>query len=105
MDIARDSTGNVNSELEDTTSPLLLSNEALTKFPETFTLAIVLEINLLRQEGEDFERKLQGLDVCSTTIRFLGTIQGFVTVNNFADSLAARSAIEITGYKLKKALY
>ncbi|KAG0127201.1 Alpha/Beta hydrolase protein [Tuber indicum] len=92
----------VNSRLEDLASPALASDEDLAKFPET--LIIVAEVDHLRQEGEDFGRRLQKLGVRAATLRVLGTIHGFVSINALAQTPAARATIELVGHQLRKAL-
>ncbi|KAG0126287.1 alpha/beta hydrolase fold-domain-containing protein [Tuber indicum] len=96
-------TPDVKSRLEDLASPARASDGELAKFPET--LIIVAEADPLRQEGEDFGRRLQKLGVRAVTIRVLGTIHCFATFNALAETPAARAAIELVGYKLKKALW
>ena len=92
----------VNSRLEDIASPARASDEDLAKFPET--LIIVAEADALRQDGEDFGRRLQKLGVRAATFRALGTIHGFASTNPLSQTPAARAAIELVGLKLKKAL-
>ncbi|RPB00865.1 hypothetical protein L873DRAFT_1804631 [Choiromyces venosus 120613-1] len=92
----------VNSRLQDIASPARASDEDLAKFPET--LIIVAEVDMLRQDGEDFGRRLQKLGVYTTIFRALGTIHDFVTLNPLAKIPATRAAIELAGLKLKKAL-
>ncbi|KAG0633544.1 alpha/beta hydrolase fold-domain-containing protein [Tuber brumale] len=92
----------VKSRLEDLASPGRASDEDLAKFPETLT--IVAEVDNLRQEGEDFGRRLQKLGVRAVTIRVLGTVHGFVSIKALAQTPAARATMELVGYKLRKAL-
>ncbi|KAG0633324.1 Alpha/Beta hydrolase protein [Tuber brumale] len=95
-------TPDVKSRLEDIASPARASDEDLAKFPET--LIITAEVDPLRQEGEDFGRRLQRLGVRAATFRVVGTAHGFVSINELAQTPATRATIELIGYKLKKAL-
>ncbi|KAG0133198.1 Alpha/Beta hydrolase protein [Tuber indicum] len=91
------------SRLEDVASPGRASDEDLAKFPET--LIVVAEVDPIRQQGEDFGRRLQKLGVRAAIIRVLGTIHGFASIDVLSEVPAAKATIELIGYKFKKALH
>jgi acetyl esterase len=78
-------------------SPLNASKQELAGLPQT--LLIVDENDVLRDEGEDYGRKLAEAGVCVTTVRYNGTIHDFVMLNALAATPAVRGAIgQATGY-------
>ncbi|KAG0133147.1 alpha/beta hydrolase fold-domain-containing protein [Tuber indicum] len=90
------------SRLEDIASPARASDGDLAKFPDT--LIIVAEVDPLRQEGEDFGRRLARLGVRAATFRVVGTAHGFVSINELAQTPATKATVDLIGYTLKKAL-
>jgi acetyl esterase len=74
-----------------TAAPLNASLDQLAGLPEA--LVIVDENDVLRDEGEDYARKLSDAGVRVTSVRFNGTIHDFVMLNALADTPAARGAI------------
>ncbi|KAG0638385.1 alpha/beta hydrolase fold-domain-containing protein [Tuber brumale] len=91
------------SRLEDVASPMRASDEELAKFPET--LIVVAEVDPIRQQGEDFGRRLQKVGARVATIRVLGTIHGFISIDALSKAPAAKATIELIGYKFKKAFW
>lgn len=83
-------------------SPLQATNKDLEDLPPA--LIITAENDVLRDEGEEFARKLLQAGVKVTATRYIGTIHDFVVLNPLADSLATRSAISQAIAALKKAL-
>lgn len=72
-------------------SPINASKEELAGLPQA--LLIVDENDVLRDEGEDYGRKLAEAGVRVTTVRYNGTIHDFVMLNALATTPAARGAI------------
>jgi acetyl esterase len=83
-------------------SPLQASLDQLKGLPPA--LIIVNENDVLRDEGEAYARKLMeaGNDVVS--VRINGAIHDLVLLNPIADSLAARTALNLGIMHLKKAI-
>jgi acetyl esterase len=57
-------------------------------------LVIVDENDVLRDEGEAYERKPSQAGVRATSVRYNATIHDFVLLNPLADTPAARGAIQ-----------
>jgi len=81
-------------------SPLNTPIELLQNFPPT--LLITDENDVLRDEGENFARKLMRAGVDVTTIRYIGTIHDFVMLSPLIDTPASKSAISLAASNLKK---
>lgn len=78
-------------------SPVKASQDDLAGLPQT--LLIVDENDVLRDEGEDYGRKLAAAGVRVTSVRYNGTIHDFVMLNGLALTPAARGAIgQASGY-------
>lgn len=77
---------------EITASPLQATVEQLKGLPPA--LVINGECDVLRDEGEAYEHKLNAAGVPVTGIRHHGTIHDFVMLNDLADTPACRNAIE-----------
>jgi acetyl esterase len=77
--------------LEITASPNQATIEQLRDFPPTFLL--VVETDVLRDEGVAFAAKLRLADVPVTTVRYDGTCHNFMDVNALAHANATRAAI------------
>jgi acetyl esterase len=74
-----------------TGSPLRASLDQLRGLPPA--LVITGECDVLRDEGEEYARKLTAAGVRVTATRYLGIIHDFVMLNALAETPAARSAI------------
>lgn len=83
-------------------SPLRASDEELAGLPETFV--IVDENDVLRDEGEAYARRLTGLGVRTTCVRYNGILHDFMMVNPLRPSAAATAAVEQAIHVLGKAL-
>jgi len=59
---------------------------------------------VLRDEGEDYARKLARAGVPVTQVRYGGTIHDFVLLNPIAETPAPRTAIPQAGRFLRDAL-
>ena len=86
-----------------TVSPLLASIEQLSNLPPA--LIVTGEFDVLRDEGEDYARKLMNAGVTVTACRYHGTIHDFVMLNDISKTPAARGAIEQASLKLRKILW
>ena len=85
-----------------TASPLNATAEELKGLPDT--LVITAEVDVLRDEGEAYARKLSEAGVRTTCTRYIGTVHDFVMLNALADTPAARGAIGQASTALKSAL-
>jgi acetyl esterase len=85
-----------------TASPLLATPEQLKGLPPT--LIIVDENDILRDEGEEYARKLMQAGVEVSAVRVLATFHDFAMLNGLADTPAARLAIQLASQKLAAAL-
>jgi acetyl esterase len=74
-----------------TGSPLRASLDQLRGLPPA--LVITGECDVLRDEGEEYARKLTAAGVRVTATRYLGIIHDFVMLNALAETPAARSAL------------
>jgi acetyl esterase/lipase len=83
-------------------TPLSATIDQLRGLPEA--LLITAELDVLRDEGESYARKLQAARVRTTCTRYIGTIHDFVMLNALADTPAARSAIGQAVAALRAAL-
>jgi acetyl esterase len=83
-------------------TPLSATIEELRGLPDA--LLITAELDVLRDEGESYARKLQEAYVRTTCTRYVGTIHDFVMLNVLADTPAARSALGQVAAALKSAL-
>jgi acetyl esterase len=83
-------------------SPLAATTEQLKGLPPA--LVIVDENDILRDEGEEYARKLLQAGVQTTAIRVLATIHDFVMLNALADTAATKSAIELASLELAQIL-
>ena len=81
----------VASRNEITAAPLRASVDQLRGLPDA--LVIVAENDVLRDEGEGYARQLLRAGVRVTSVRYSGTMNGFVVLNALADTPATRSAI------------
>ena len=83
-------------------SPLAATTEQLKGLPPA--LVIVDENDILRDEGEEYARKLLQAGVKTTIIRVLGTIHDFVMLNALADTAATKAAIDLASQELAQIL-
>ncbi|RUS15513.1 putative lipase, partial [Jimgerdemannia flammicorona] len=83
-----------------TACPIRATKEQLSGLAQA--LIITAEADVLRDEGEEYARKLLGAGVKVTAVRFLGTIHGFVTLNALRETQGAEAAIGLAIETLKK---
>jgi acetyl esterase len=87
---------------EPSVSPLLAAPDQLAGLPPA--LIVTAELDVLRDEGEAYARKLMDAGVRVTATRYLGTIHAFVLLNALARTPATRAAIAQAGAVLREAL-
>jgi acetyl esterase len=85
-----------------TASPLSATVEQLRGLPPA--LIIVDEYDVLRDEGEEYARRLIEAGVAVTALRALATHHDFVMLNALAGTPACKAAIQIASEKLATAL-
>jgi acetyl esterase len=85
-----------------TATPLSATTDQLRGLPDA--LLITAEIDVLRDEGEAYARKLSDACVRTTCTRYVDTIHDFVMLNALADTPAARGAIGQAIAALRSAL-
>jgi acetyl esterase len=83
-------------------SPLAATLEQLKGLPPA--LIIVDENDILRDEGEEYARKLIQAGVEVTPVRMLATHHDFALLNALADTPATRATVELASQKLSEAL-
>lgn len=83
-------------------SPLRAADDELRKLPPA--LVITAECDVLRDEGEAFARRLAKAGVPVTAVRFLGTLHGFMVIDELAHEMQATSAMRLLAAKLSGAL-
>src|SRR5262245_21428123 len=83
-------------------SPLAATIEQLKGLPPA--LVIVDENDVLRDEGEEYARKLIQAGVETTAVRVLATLHDFVMLNALAGTAATKAAIELASQKLAQTL-
>ena len=87
---------------EATASPLQASLEQLSGLPPA--LVITDEVDVLRDEGGAYGRKLRQAGVDVTTVRYEGVYHDFMMLNALAETNATRDATAQTADALKAAL-
>ena len=83
-------------------TPLSATIDQLRGLPEA--LLITAEMDVLRDQGESYARRLQEAYVRTTCTRYIGTIHDFVMLNALADTPAARAAVGQAIAALRSAL-
>lgn len=83
-------------------SPLRASTEQLKGFPQT--LIQTAELDVLRDEGEAFGRKLDAAGVPVTVTRYNGMIHDYGLLNPLSQEPTVRTALEQAGAELHKHL-
>jgi acetyl esterase/lipase len=83
-------------------SPLRTPLEALHDLPPA--LVITAECDVLRDEAEAYALKLAEAGVCVTSVRFGGTLHGFMMIDELAQSTQAVSANRLLIAHLRQAL-
>jgi acetyl esterase len=83
-------------------APLLATPEQLRGLPPA--LIVVDENDILRDEGEEYARKLMQSGVNVTAVRVLATHHDFALLNALADTPATRATILLASKKLAEAL-
>lgn len=83
-------------------TPLSATIDQLRGLPDA--LLITAEVDVLRDEGEAYARKLSDAYVRTTCTRYIGTIHDFVMLNALADTPAARGAVAQAIAALRSAL-
>jgi acetyl esterase len=82
-----------------TACPVLASTEQLRALPPA--LVITDENDVLRDEGEEYARKLMQAGVDVTVVRYLATFHDFVMLDGLAETPAARSAVALAVHRLR----
>ena len=83
-------------------TPLSAAPEQLKGLPPA--LVIVDENDVLRDEGEEYARKLVQAGVETTAVRVLATCHDFAMLNALASTAAAKVAIDLASQKLAQTL-
>lgn len=84
-------------------SPSYATQNMLSRFPPT--LIITDENDVLRDEGNEFGRRLAAAGVDATRVQFNGTCHDFMMLNPLADTPAAKGAITQGAIHLRQALF
>ncbi len=93
---------NLEDRKKSTASPLQATEEQLKGLPPA--LIIVDENDILRDEGEEYARKLMKAGVEVTALRALATLHDFAMLNALANTPATRLVVELASEKLRSAL-
>lgn len=81
-------------------SPLQTPIEKLSKLPPA--LIITDENDVLRDEGENYAKKLIEAGVDTISVRYIGTIHDFLMLNSLKNTQATKNALDLITNKLKK---
>ncbi|MGX5393744.1 alpha/beta hydrolase [Streptomyces anulatus] len=76
---------------EVTASPLRATLEQLAGLPQA--LVVTSEADVLRDEGEAYAEKLRAAGVAVVSMRYHGTVHGFMVLDPLRDTVAARAAL------------
>lgn len=87
---------------EPTASPLRATTIDLAGLPPA--LVVTAEADVVRDEGEQYARRLLQAGVAVTAVRYLGTVHDFASLNPLRDSPPTQTAIRQGGAFLKDAL-
>ncbi|MGW2859673.1 alpha/beta hydrolase fold domain-containing protein [Streptomyces sp. NPDC001205] len=87
---------------EATASPLRATTAELAGLPPA--LVITAEADVVRDEAEQYARRLQQAGAAVTAVRYLGTVHDFVSLNALRDSPPTKAAVRQGGAFLKAAL-
>lgn len=87
---------------EPTAAPLRATPEDLAGLPPA--LIVSAEADVVRDDGEQYARRLRQAGVPVTAVRYLGTVHDFVSLNPLRDSPPTRAAIRQGGHFLADAL-
>jgi acetyl esterase len=82
-----------------TAAPLLATVDQLKGLPPA--LVMVDECDILRDEGEEYAKKLSLAGVEVTAVRYLATFHDFMMLNGLAVTPATKSAIALASQKLR----
>lgn len=85
-----------------TASPLRATAAQLANLPPALILTV--ENDVLRDEGEEFARKLDEAGVAATSLRVNGTIHDFAMLDALADTTSTRAAMAVAASTLRSAL-
>jgi acetyl esterase len=84
-------------------SPVRAPLQLLSGMPET--LVITAECDVLRDEGEEFARRLTAAGVKTVAVRYLATIHDFLMLNSLKDTPASLHATQLAGGFLHRTLH
>lgn len=87
---------------EPTAAPLRATPDDLAGLPPA--LIVSAEADVVRDEGEEYARRLLASGVPVTAVRYLGTVHDFASLNAVRDSPPARAAVRQGGLFLRDAL-
>lgn len=83
-------------------SPIKAGIDELAALPEAFV--VVAELDVLRDEGEAYARKLTAAGVRCTSVRYGATMHDFMMLNALRETAAARAAVAQAVGVLRQAL-
>lgn len=83
-------------------SPLRAGREALSGLPPA--CVITAECDVLRDEGESYARRLAEAGVPVSSVRFAGTLHGFMVINELANDPQSVAAMQLLIAQLRNAL-
>lgn len=77
---------------EPTASPLRAGTDELAGLPPA--LVVTAEADVTRDEAEEYASRLRAAGVAASSVRFLGTVHDFVSLNALRDSPPSRAAVQ-----------
>jgi len=89
------------SRLEPLASPLRAGSSELSLLPSA--LIVTSEYDVLRDEGEAYARRLSDAGVSVTSVRFAGTVHGFVMTDSLANTPGAIDCLGLVIDSLQRA--